>query len=276
MLDSKLRSYNLQGVNLDLEVDAVANPSPRLIAVAGSTPLRVLVEGLPSSGTILLAYDQAVYRNLSSGLIPSTDVFQLFAGSLVNVLAPGQKLYAASNDGAPLVNVATSDSVPISDVLAQAYRATGTPSRLFRVDIPTDFNTGETPQRVRNDPPTICTAPAWSPLRVTVFLPDNVVGFFPQIQLSDDQDLLRQNNGDAAYIMNRGTERTFILAPNQSIYAIATSAAFVLFPSIVTVSVSTTLFTDVFNTTKPAPLSRTAQERVLWNNLWQGSDGVCF
>jgi len=274
MLDSAIRRYNLAGVNLSSESDAAANPSQRLIASAGGTAMRVLARGLTGVGSIVLAFDQATFRNMDpSGAVASPDAFLMAASfgtptERVFILAPGQKLYAASFDGALLINVATSDSVEIHEVQRQAHRASGIPSRLYTVRLPIDNATGDASQASINNPPLLATAPDWSPMRVTLSVPSE-----QGLDVSEDPDLLRQGGSGSPFSVVGGTKVTFVLAPNQSIYGLGSAAPF---SGGARISVSTTLFTDVFNTTPLVKPSRSEEMRVLWNNLWQGSDGACF
>lgn len=269
MLDSVIRSYNLVGQVIDFESDAAANPPARLIATAGSRPMRVLCT---SGGGVIVALDQAQLRNLSlSGI--NSDTYGPITDD-VFILAPGQRLYAANVGGGTTVNVATSDSVTITDIVQQANRAVGTPSRLYSVNFRLDLTTGQPTNAMVAQPPTLAAAPDWSPMRVTVFLPRGPALLFPTLALSEDPDLLRQGATGNPFVMGFNTQETFVLAPNQSLYGLVT-ASNPFIASTTTVFVSTTLFTDVFN---PVMATSTPENklRVLWNNLWQGSDGVCF
>jgi hypothetical protein len=268
MMDSIIRSYNLVGQVIDFESDAAANPPPRLVATAGSTPMRALCT---STGGVLVAFDQAQLRNLSVTGV-NADTFPV--DDDVFILAPGQRLYAVNLGGGTLINVATSDSVQIAEVLSQASRASGTPSRLFRVNFRLDFVTGAPVPFVVNNPPILAAAPDWSPMRVTVFLPRGTDPLFPTLALSEDADLLRQGAAGSPFTLRFGQRQTFVLAPNQTLYGIVTASNGGV-ADVVPVQVSTTLFTDVFNPKALAALPDT-QVRALWNNLWQGSDGVCF
>lgn len=282
MQDSIIRSYNLSGQE-DLESNAAANPPARLIATAAGTPMRVLCTTGNGPGIVSVAFDQAQLRNLDPiGLVPGGDVFTplgggTFAnGTSVFILAPSQKLYAVTLNGDQTVNVATSDSVEIAQVLAQAKRASGVASRLYVVNFEIDALTGEAVPRVQNNPPILAAAPDWSPMRVTVLLPISPPLVQRRLDVSEDSDLLRQGSTGNPFRMlssnAAGSQVTFVLAPNQTLYGVANTS--VGQPNV-PVFVSTTLFTDVFNPKVLAAMPDN-QMRALWNNLWQGSDGVCF
>jgi hypothetical protein len=271
MGDSTFRRINLLGS----AVSGNGGNPIRLIASASSRPMRVLINFVGAGAArALLAFDEADLGTLL-GINPTDAVYRLRGPQqdVVVILAPQQKLYAASLNGfATTFSVATSDAVPLRDILDASTRAMGVPSRLQTVNFTVRPGTIGTSDL--NDPPSLCTAPDWSPLFVS--LTWDLPGFLsPFLNLAEDQDLLRQGP-NFGYALNPRLRQNFILAPFQSLYATVNANAFVAVSQTATVSVSTTLFTDVFSAVPITKPSNEAVARVLWNSLWQGSDGVCF
>lgn len=106
MMDSQMNTVVVQTIT---STTTESGDTPSLLAQANKTALRVVVRNIGFGAYILLSYDAATLQ--SSPVAAST--YQLPPGlSDVFILAPGQKLYAAT-PGISSASVATSEAVPV-------------------------------------------------------------------------------------------------------------------------------------------------------------------
>ena len=110
MNPSQVTTYALPYMALGRASTPGSNPALLAYAPPAGPPLRVLVRNVSEAADVILAHDSE-----SLATIPMTSSsFEIPAGnSEVFVLAPGQKLFAASTSADARASVAVSEAMPL-------------------------------------------------------------------------------------------------------------------------------------------------------------------
>lgn len=252
--------------------------------------MRVRVNFTGGGERIAFAYDPANFHGAQGATSFGDTFLSRVSGpqQFVFVVAPGQRLYAQSINGlSSTVSVSTSEAILLGELRDAAAHAVGIPSRVqtISMSMPNQVTfPGSGHFSDLNNPVALATAPDWSPMHVTVRQRFET-GFdgFVRVFVSEESDQLRNNQVDPSpnmklgyRLFNQGDE--FILAPNQTLYAIATSTlGGAFFPTVppASIQVATTLFSDVYAPARATPLTAAEQAQRPWENLWQGERFIC-